>query len=755
MVRQFIVVESFQKPRSWPTPQDYNEAVQNLASNVKDNDLRSGTLGVDALGLPRPVSGAFASVYKIHCDGRDFALRCFLRNIADQQERYASISDFVQNDDLLSTVSFDFMAEGISINGVWFPCLKMDWVDGATLEQCVASNLRNPKSIRALAEQFKSMCIELQLAGIAHGDLQHGNIIVTPNGELRLVDYDGMFIPTMKHALSNELGHRNFQHPQRHARHFGAYLDNFSAWVIFASLRMLFIDPSLFRRLNAGDDCLLFRQQDFVQPLQSSTFALMEKHGEREVRNLAKFIRYQLGVDLLDVPPLSDQLPSIGDLAPLQAKDFSRKLALVETRVQKIERKTNHDLLDGAKQDRTIQHKPSAVSGLEPEFYKQSNLPRQVLWARAEDKLAPGALQRFFLNPILWMFLILFFLQPLYSPQSTFWILQGLQSMLSIPLLLLSGAFIVCLQLTLWAKPLRHRWLARWGDVAVAVIDAKLATDMECLIGYTFACKKGCRHTVYAAVSKQDFDNCREGETATILFHPKHIENNWVVYKSCFYRIAETPVDKSLTAPHGGARSAKMLYTFGRNMLRLLREFSPVPVPNPLPVPELELNQAFPRAAVFNERHGLVDAMILQILMLLNPSVWLMIYCWYMTATDHLGAVVVAVALTVLNGVLEFNIWFRTSMEKGLVQYGTAVVGQITLRSAIEEPHNPVSFIIGYDFQTADGFLVEQQVRVSPAEYARVRMGDSVTILYRQDGSDISCQIYKFSHYKAVVETGE
>jgi len=148
VVRLTSVVESITKSKSWPTPQDYNEAVQNLASNVKDNDLRRGILSVDGLGLPRPVSGAFASVYKVNCGDRDFALRCFLRNIADQQERYAATSAFIQNDDLLSTVSFDFMQEGICVNGAWFPCLKMDWVDGATLEQFVATKLRQPKAIR-------------------------------------------------------------------------------------------------------------------------------------------------------------------------------------------------------------------------------------------------------------------------------------------------------------------------------------------------------------------------------------------------------------------------------------------------------------------------------------------------------------------------------------------------------------------------------------------------------------------------------
>jgi len=53
----------------------------------------------------------------MHCPNRDFALRLFLRNIHDQAERYALISDFVQHDDLPYTVTFDFLQNGIKIMG--------------------------------------------------------------------------------------------------------------------------------------------------------------------------------------------------------------------------------------------------------------------------------------------------------------------------------------------------------------------------------------------------------------------------------------------------------------------------------------------------------------------------------------------------------------------------------------------------------------------------------------------------------------
>ena len=49
---------------NWPTPQDYREAVQAPGLAFADPDLRAARAETDRLGLPRPVTGGFASVYK-------------------------------------------------------------------------------------------------------------------------------------------------------------------------------------------------------------------------------------------------------------------------------------------------------------------------------------------------------------------------------------------------------------------------------------------------------------------------------------------------------------------------------------------------------------------------------------------------------------------------------------------------------------------------------------------------------------------
>src|SRR2546430_4647189 len=49
---------------------------------------------------------------------------------------------------------------------------------------------------------------------VAHGDLQHGNILVR-GGSIQLVDYDGMWVPALKGRHATEIGHRAYQHPER------------------------------------------------------------------------------------------------------------------------------------------------------------------------------------------------------------------------------------------------------------------------------------------------------------------------------------------------------------------------------------------------------------------------------------------------------------------------------------------------------------------------------------------------------------
>ena len=142
----------------------------------------------------------------------------------------------------------------------------------------------------------------LRQAGIAHGDLQHGNILVNQQGKIKLIDYDGMYVPALAGFASNEKGHSNYQHPARNGRDFGPYLDGFPGWVILVTLSALTAQPALWNLLTGGDECLLFRENDFRNPAQSKAFQTIATSQSPEIQALGIYLRSLLSLPLNQIP---------------------------------------------------------------------------------------------------------------------------------------------------------------------------------------------------------------------------------------------------------------------------------------------------------------------------------------------------------------------------------------------------------------------------------------------------------------------
>ncbi len=294
----------------WPSGQDFQTAIQHPTSAFGDADLRAGTPELTNLGLPKPRAGNFAVVYKIGCKDADYAVRFFQRDLPDREQRYAAISAFLAQAKLPYTVSFVYEQQGVRVNGALYPMIRMEWVKGESLTTYVGRNLRNPNALLALAQQWVEMTKTLAAAGMAHGDLQHGNVLVMPDGSIKLIDYDGLFVPALAGKPSDELGQRNYQHPLRTANDFGPNLDHFSEWVIYVSLVALTLDPSLWERVHGGDECLLFRKADFEAPDQSAAFAAMEHSRDDQVQSLAAIFRSLLYLGVAQVPLLDAVTPT-------------------------------------------------------------------------------------------------------------------------------------------------------------------------------------------------------------------------------------------------------------------------------------------------------------------------------------------------------------------------------------------------------------------------------------------------------------
>ncbi|MBI2804652.1 MAG: hypothetical protein HYX68_06670 [Planctomycetes bacterium] len=263
---------------AWPENMDYYEAVQ-APGSFSDPELKLGQVTSDALGLPRACTGNFADVYQIACpNNHKWAVKCFTREIPGLQQRYQVLSDHLQKVRFPFTVDFGYLAQGIRVRGQWFPLLKMRWVEGITLNTFVHDHLDKPQRLRTLVKMWISLAKQLRAADIAHGDLQHGNVLLVPSPDgrsarLTLIDYDGMSVPALMKQSSGEVGHPCYQHPDRLENGLHQIdVDRFSHLMICCALQCLAVaGRPLWERFDNGDN-LLFHKEDFADPHNSALF---------------------------------------------------------------------------------------------------------------------------------------------------------------------------------------------------------------------------------------------------------------------------------------------------------------------------------------------------------------------------------------------------------------------------------------------------------------------------------------------------
>lgn len=270
----------------WPTQLTYQEAVAFPHRCFTDPDLAVARVVNQALlGLPLPITGHYANVYQLQGESQAWAVRLFLREDPDRARRYTGLTTHLAGLPALPRclAYFDYQPTGLRLAAGSFPLLKMAWKEGVALNVWVEKHLNESMALQALAERWKQTLQSLSAAQLVHGDLQHGNILVTEAGELNLIDYDGMMAPVLSGLAVTELGHPSFQHPQRTEKDRGTPIDRFSGLVIYVALQALAVAPELWYRLDNGDN-LLFRREDLADPAASRAFTLL-----REYRALRPF----------------------------------------------------------------------------------------------------------------------------------------------------------------------------------------------------------------------------------------------------------------------------------------------------------------------------------------------------------------------------------------------------------------------------------------------------------------------------------
>ena len=273
---------------AFPAAGDYYKAVQAPARCFTVPKLQAAEFVWDSLG-PTLARGSSAVVFQAAIEGRPQALRCYIREDASSRDRYSALDAYLAGHDLTPYVSgTTWLDRAITVNRLTWPVLTMDWIDGRTLNEYVDFLVAgsNAAALTTLAGRWRELVALLQRSEFAHGDLQHGNVMVDQDGQLRLVDFDGVWIPQLAgQSPPTEFGHPNYQHPLQHT--WNRWLDTFSALVIYASLVALGKDPGLWLALYNSKN-LLFAKNDFFPPFTTEAWKQLAALGDPQVDELAR-----------------------------------------------------------------------------------------------------------------------------------------------------------------------------------------------------------------------------------------------------------------------------------------------------------------------------------------------------------------------------------------------------------------------------------------------------------------------------------
>ena len=264
----------------YPLISEYVTAIQNAGDNLEQ--LAHLTPVLDDHGEPYRSSGAFAVVFKMQDKrtGKYYALKCFTEEQQGRAEAYRQIADELDLLDSPYITSVKYMEKELFVDSQCeedeFPVLLMDWVEGETMEAYIAANYRNQSAMLMLSYRFGKMAAWLRTQSFSHGDIKPDNIIVRPDGSLTLVDYDGMFVPSMKGSQSPTIGTRDFSHPLRTVDDFDETIDDFSLASIALSLKAISMKSTLLDIYGASDR-LLFSENDYRNPSNSKVISALQE----------------------------------------------------------------------------------------------------------------------------------------------------------------------------------------------------------------------------------------------------------------------------------------------------------------------------------------------------------------------------------------------------------------------------------------------------------------------------------------------
>lgn len=292
-----------------PNVVDIIQSIQ-VPQLIKDEQISKGTPMLDSRGRPIHYTGGFAIVFPFIVEGNKWAFRCWSADIGDVEERLHTLSKELKLLQLPYFCDFSYEPIGIIVGGKVYPTTRMQWIDGITIKDYICENRNDSNKLKKLADDFMKMCETLHKNKIAHGDLQHGNILVDSLGQIFLIDYDSVFLPALHRAEDIITGLPDYQHPMRKDNKVASEkLDYFSELIIYLSIRAIAESPSLVDKYQVKDaERMLFSKEDYADFKHSLIYQDVISLGNEFTELLGVLEVYLSKKDINDLDPFEKYL---------------------------------------------------------------------------------------------------------------------------------------------------------------------------------------------------------------------------------------------------------------------------------------------------------------------------------------------------------------------------------------------------------------------------------------------------------------
>jgi hypothetical protein len=327
---------------SYPTLEQIGEALQYHKSSLFDPELREGEILTNGWGIPQALCGGFALTYTINTRRKKYAVRCFHKESQHLEKRYSAISKRLESLRSPYFLDFEFQNPGIKVGSTSFPIVKMEWGRGEILGNFLSARYRDRVSLSNLQTALKTLAVCLEDYGIAHGDIQPENVMVSDDGRsLQLIDYDGMFVEDLLPFGSSEVGHVNFQHPGRNNSTWNYKIDRFSFILLHFALDVLKDNPELWEETKSGSESVLFTANDFINPTKSKIIGKLF-NNRKYIDNVRRFAH-------ISKSPF-ETIPSLADFTEGKNIPVYTPHKVQQKKIEKKEDHTyrsNYHVLDG------------------------------------------------------------------------------------------------------------------------------------------------------------------------------------------------------------------------------------------------------------------------------------------------------------------------------------------------------------------------------------------------------------------------